>query len=924
MYLLLQDLLNPGIGNKDKVGILKTIALILSRDEMKEEFHRLGGVSVILKFLKEDDWNIAGNAFYILGYSINQNKEIQMRLTTEHVFEIILKNLKHGTTNHRKSSIFLIASVVDGNIPGQILVRESGCLYTLTELFHKILQTISAEQGDASNCWSFLCTAIKMCVHNPQNIQNQHQTSLIIPKAITFIDSWFHQAFNKSITEHVDVLVPMLATIIMNNPTNQLCFAAYTGIQTLIRGLNTLENWQDAPSNIGSTKEKLILLLDAAVRDNVTNCEQAISYGVLPLLLKMLRKIKDEHKFSLLTALTHLVESSTQSKREFVRLNGITAVVVSTVNISADSRITIAANCLLKCCVINDSEAEGGDVFNNVQTCETSAEQDEQHEAEVYNNDITDREKQDNDFNGRQNYGSKECQIKPLNKEAQAFGTTIFNSDPFTVNFNNTGKSTRSEKRGNCTNKYDAGKRKPYYKFDNDQNCKIFMKNTDLQSHNIAKGKAFDNMHSCDNIKKSVNMNQNSETPLYRNNRIHNNHSQVSKSSRNMNTLVFDSGNRFQSRNMSSINVRKQDRNVLGENNQKQNTQKPNESVDINICDSTKSNTEEGMQIRSQGQPCCSNTNEENNFDGSKGGSQITLHQRKDVSPYRNQTVANLHSQINATRLKKCERNNVPQSSRSSTISEQRSVRSYLSQTLQTPLHLAKRYFKGIFNKNSDARINSNANENEVEEKFRVPENVLRKRITKRELENQDPQNVYSKMSGEIGTSIRKTSNSTPVREINISNVIRNQNKQIDNSEKQNSCSQSQNTKHDRQIRCACTPVGRKGNPYSPDWSHHNYCSRSHKPRDHSYRTYRGRRMLRYSEEELKNLVAGVSKYGLDFKAIRRAYTFHRKRTSKDLYLKWRNSFINSSDLKTQEVNKRRRPSESSSENSHDGNRFKQ
>jgi hypothetical protein len=63
-----------------------------------------------------------------------------MQLTTEHMFKTILKNFKQGTVNHKKGSMFLIASIVEGNVPGQILVRESGCLYQLIRLFYEIIQ----------------------------------------------------------------------------------------------------------------------------------------------------------------------------------------------------------------------------------------------------------------------------------------------------------------------------------------------------------------------------------------------------------------------------------------------------------------------------------------------------------------------------------------------------------------------------------------------------------------------------------------------------------------------------------------------------------------------------------------------------------------------------------------------------------------
>jgi dihydroxyacid dehydratase/phosphogluconate dehydratase len=72
MYLLLQDLEKSG--NEDKIKILQSLGHILSSSsEMKDEFHRLGGVPIILKYLDKDDWKMAENAFHILGFSIMQN-----------------------------------------------------------------------------------------------------------------------------------------------------------------------------------------------------------------------------------------------------------------------------------------------------------------------------------------------------------------------------------------------------------------------------------------------------------------------------------------------------------------------------------------------------------------------------------------------------------------------------------------------------------------------------------------------------------------------------------------------------------------------------------------------------------------------------------------------------------------------------------
>ncbi|XP_037084300.1 telomere repeats-binding bouquet formation protein 1-like [Pollicipes pollicipes] len=55
-----------------------------------------------------------------------------------------------------------------------------------------------------------------------------------------------------------------------------------------------------------------------------------------------------------------------------------------------------------------------------------------------------------------------------------------------------------------------------------------------------------------------------------------------------------------------------------------------------------------------------------------------------------------------------------------------------------------------------------------------------------------------------------------------------------------------------------------------------------------SSRSRSRRPRVEYSEQEVRNLLRGVQKYGRDFKAIRLVYEFHPSRTPVDLYDKFR------------------------------------
>ena len=71
-----------------------------------------------------------------------------------------------------------------------------------------------------------------------------------------------------------------------------------------------------------------------------------------------------QQKFSLLMALTHLIEASSNIKNEFIKENGITTIVVATINTEKNSRINNAANMIIKLCA--DTFLQQNDQKQNV------------------------------------------------------------------------------------------------------------------------------------------------------------------------------------------------------------------------------------------------------------------------------------------------------------------------------------------------------------------------------------------------------------------------------------------------------------------------------------------------------------------------------------------------------------------------------
>ncbi|KAJ9587394.1 hypothetical protein L9F63_019095 [Diploptera punctata] len=141
MSLLLHNLEHSE--RKDKIKILQNIGLVLtSKDSTRLEFHKQGGINTIIKYYKILTGKLQEQLFIFLKTPRFENKIL---LTSEHMFQQILQVLKHGTLNHKKSCMYFVASIVNGNVLGQTLVRESGCLHHLLYLCHQTLQITSSQ-----------------------------------------------------------------------------------------------------------------------------------------------------------------------------------------------------------------------------------------------------------------------------------------------------------------------------------------------------------------------------------------------------------------------------------------------------------------------------------------------------------------------------------------------------------------------------------------------------------------------------------------------------------------------------------------------------------------------------------------------------------------------------------------------------------
>jgi hypothetical protein len=194
----------------------------------------------------------------------------------------------------------------------------------------------------------------------------------------------------------------------------------------------------------------------------------------------------------------------------------------------------------------------------------------------------------------------------------------------------------------------------------------------------------------------------------------------------------------------------------------------------------------------------------------------------------------------------------------------QQSVRSCLSHTIRTPMNMVKKYMKDIFHRNSRPQF-SNTKKNKRGKDFKTPAHIAQDSTLQ---EHQDPQNPKF---DQITYLMENTNNIRPQNESGILTPVIND-KEMDVQIEQVQCtapcsinSLIQKEPENELKKGVHIPLRTTVTPHSCNLPSHMKSSILHRHKKnlqaYSYP------MLRYSKEELSNLVAGVNKYGLDFKA---------------------------------------------------------
>nr|KAF6408212.1 telomere repeat binding bouquet formation protein 1 [Molossus molossus] len=275
-------------------------------------FREIGGLVFVKNLAKSSEHSMVKEAaLYTLGTVAEKNVYCQQTLCTSELFEDLIWFLSNNdsNTNLKRMSVYVILVLVSNNRTGQTLVRETGCIKILSELFRAILSKYELNLSDKNvfqsyQLWSSVCSALCVCVNNPQNDENQMLCCSLFPHA----NDWL---INCMIPEIIRPICSFIGLTLANNTHVQKYFISVGGLDVLSQVFVQLES--DSHKTLSSAKLAVVVTktVDACIADNPTFGEVLSKYHIVSKLLALLlhESLDLGEKFSIILTLGHCTEA---------------------------------------------------------------------------------------------------------------------------------------------------------------------------------------------------------------------------------------------------------------------------------------------------------------------------------------------------------------------------------------------------------------------------------------------------------------------------------------------------------------------------------------------------------------------------------------------------------------------------------------
>ncbi|XP_037671524.1 telomere repeats-binding bouquet formation protein 1 [Choloepus didactylus] len=314
-------------------------------------FREIGGLMFVKNLAKSSEHSMVKEAsLYTLGAVAEQNVFCQQTLCTSELFEDLLCFLSNDSNiNLKRMSVYVILVLVSNNKIGQMLVRETGCITALAELFRTVLSKSELNLSDKSvspsyQLWSSVCSTLCVCVNNPQNDDNQMICCSLFPHA----NEWLINCMKPEI---IRPICSFIGLTLANNTHVQKYFISVGGLDVLSQVLVKLES--DSHKTLSSAKLAVVVTktMDACIADNPTFGIVLSKYHIVSKLLALLlhESLDSEEKFSIMLTIGHCTEACEENQCDLFKNSGL-PLMIQALTESQNDELNRAATFVLHNC----------------------------------------------------------------------------------------------------------------------------------------------------------------------------------------------------------------------------------------------------------------------------------------------------------------------------------------------------------------------------------------------------------------------------------------------------------------------------------------------------------------------------------------------------------------------------------------------
>ncbi|XP_008572349.1 PREDICTED: telomere repeats-binding bouquet formation protein 1 isoform X2 [Galeopterus variegatus] len=280
-----------------------------------------------------------------------QNIYCQQTLCTSELFEDLTWFLSNSdsNTNLKRMSVYMILVLVSNNRTGQTLVRETGCITVLSQLFRTVLSKHELNLSDKNvsqsyQLWSSICSTLCVCVNNPQNDENQMYCCSLFPHA----NEWLINCMKPEI---IRPICSFIGLTLASNTYVQKYFISVGGLDVLSQVLVQLES--DSHKTLSSAKLAVVVTktVDACIADNPTFGVVLSKYHIVSKLLSLLLNgsLDPGEKFSIILTLGHCTEDCEENQYDLFKNNGL-PLMIQALTESQNEELNKAATFVLHNC----------------------------------------------------------------------------------------------------------------------------------------------------------------------------------------------------------------------------------------------------------------------------------------------------------------------------------------------------------------------------------------------------------------------------------------------------------------------------------------------------------------------------------------------------------------------------------------------